>query len=203
MNCGVDVLNDVNSCCGLISGCLRASAITACVASLSATLPRPVEILDLKFEAAGGAEARDRRRIEAQREGVRNAEQLRPHRRRRASRRSARAARSSHGFRIANSTAEFDCAALVRKFRPLIEPTMSTPGVALQDVADLLGDRVGAFQRGAVGQLDDDEEIALVLDRQEGRGNAQRDEIGRAQRRDEQAEHRSSASGSARARRRA
>ena len=38
--------------------------------------------------------------------------------------------RSSQGFRMANSTAEFDCAALVRKFRPLIEPTMSTPGVA-------------------------------------------------------------------------
>ena len=35
-------------------------------------------------------------------------------------------------------------------------------------------------QRGAVGQLDDDEEIALILDRQEGRGNAQRDQIGRA-----------------------
>ena len=37
--------------------------------------------------------------------------------------------RSSQGLRIANSTAEFDCAALVRKFSPLIEPTMSTPGV--------------------------------------------------------------------------
>ena len=31
---------------------------------------------------------------------------------------------------MANSTAEFDCAALVRKFRPLIEPTISTPGVS-------------------------------------------------------------------------
>ena len=78
--------------------------------------------------------------------------------------------RSSQGFRMANSTAEFDCAALVRKLRPLIEPTMSTPGVRLQDVAHLLGDRVGALQRGAVRPLDDDEEIALVLDRQEGRG---------------------------------
>ena len=38
------------------------------------------------------------------------------------------AGRSSQGFRIANSTAEFDCAALVRKFSPEIEPTISTPG---------------------------------------------------------------------------
>ena len=75
---------------------------------------------------------------------------------------------------MANSTAELDCAALVRKLRPLIEPTMSTPGRALQDVAHLLGNRVGALQRGAVGQLDDDEEVALVLDRQEGRGDALR-----------------------------
>ena len=37
--------------------------------------------------------------------------------------------RSSQGFRMANSTAELDCAALVRKLSPLIEPTMSTPGV--------------------------------------------------------------------------
>ncbi len=37
--------------------------------------------------------------------------------------------RSSHGLRIPNSTAELDWAALVRKLRPLIDPTMSTPGV--------------------------------------------------------------------------
>ena len=37
--------------------------------------------------------------------------------------------RSSHGLRMANSTAELDCAALVRKLRPLIEPAISTPGV--------------------------------------------------------------------------
>ena len=40
------------------------------------------------------------------------------------------AGRSSQGFKIANSTAELLCAALVRKFNPLIEPTISTPGVA-------------------------------------------------------------------------
>ena len=39
---------------------------------------------------------------------------------------------------IANSTAEFDCAALVRKFKPLIEPTISTPGVACKMSRTLL-----------------------------------------------------------------
>ena len=56
-----------------------------------------------------------------------------------------------------------------------MKPAISTPGRRLQNVAHLLGDRVGALQRGAVGQLHDDEEIALVLDRQEGRRTALRD----------------------------
>ena len=92
MNCGVEVLNDVNSCCGLISGCLRASAITACVASLSAMAAAAGQILDLEFEAAGRAEARDRGRIEAQHEGAGQAEQLRAHPLRRFSTRSDPAA---------------------------------------------------------------------------------------------------------------
>ena len=64
------------------------------------------------------------------------------------------------------------------------------PGRILQDVAHLLGHRVGAFERRPVRQLDDDEEVALVLDGKERRRNAQRDQIGRAQRRHEQGQHR-------------
>ena len=73
---------------------------------------------------------------------------------------------------MANSTAEFDCAALVRKFKPLIEPTMSTPGVLFRTSRTCLATASVRCKRGAIRQLDDDEEIALVLDRQEGRGNA-------------------------------
>ena len=98
--------------------------------------------------------------------------------------------RSSHGFRIANSTAEFDCAALVRKLRPLMKPAISTPGVACEDVAHLLGDGVGALERGAVGQLDDDEEIALVLDRQEGRRDRPRQAVGAGDEQEEDGDQR-------------
>lgn len=80
--------------------------------------------------------------------------------------------RSSHGFKMANSTAEFDCAALVKKLRPLIEPTMSTPGVLLENLPHLFGYRIGPLKRGTVGQLDNDEEIALVFDWQECRGKS-------------------------------
>ena len=73
-------------------------------------------------------------------------------------------------------------------------------GRTLQDIAHLLGDLIGALQRGAVRQLDDDEEIALVFDRQERRGDAQRNQIGRAERRRRTAPASSSAGGSARAR---
>ena len=132
------------------------------------------EILDLELEAAGRAETVDRRRVEAQREGVGNGEQLWPHLRRPAFEALCSGPRSSHGLRIANSTAEFDCAALVRKLRPLMKPAISTPGVACRMSRTCLRDRVGALERGAVRQLDDDEEIALILDRQEGRRNRAR-----------------------------
>ena len=89
LNCGVDVLNEVKSWRASISGCLRASAISAWVASLSAALPRPVKILDLELETARGAESRDRRRVEAQREGRREVREVSAAPRRRCSRPSA------------------------------------------------------------------------------------------------------------------
>jgi len=62
-------------------------------------------------------------------------------------------------------------------------------GRRLQDVARLLRNRVGALQRSAVGQLDDDEEVALVLDRKEGRRQALPHEEGGDETGREQAEH--------------
>ena len=89
------------------------------------------QVLDLEFEAASRAESGDRGWIERQGEGTRDANSF--------GRTAATileaccdAGRWSHGFRIANSTAEFDCAALVRKLSPLIEPTISTPASFLR-----------------------------------------------------------------------
>ncbi len=128
----------------------------------------PRQVLHLELEAAGGAEAGDGGRVEGEREGAGEPHQLRAHA---ATISEARCAggRSSQGFRMANSTAEFDCAALVRKLRPADRADDLDAGLVLQHVADLLGHRVGALQRGAVRPLDHDEEVALVLDRQEGR----------------------------------
>ena len=108
MNCGVDVLNVVNDCCGVDLRLLaRLGDQQPASASLRAALPRPVRSSHLEFEAAGGAKARDRRRIEAQRESFRDGQEL--------GRTAATMAeafcsgpRSSHGFRMANSTAELD-----------------------------------------------------------------------------------------------
>ena len=91
---------------------------------------------------------------------------------------------------MANSTAEFDCAALVRKLRPLIEPTMSTPGVACRISRTFLAAASVRSSEAPSGQLDHDEEIALVLDRQEGRRNALPDQKVVAQARGEEDEHR-------------
>ena len=52
--------------------------------------------------------------------------------------------------------------------------TFSTPGCALHARGDVVERARGALQRGALGKLHDDEEVALVLDRQEaGRHAAQ------------------------------
>ena len=50
---------------------------------------------------------------------------------------------------------------------PLTVTTFSTPGTFFGDRRDLLHDRVGALLRSAVGQLCADDQIALVLVRQE------------------------------------
>ena len=57
---------------------------------------------------------------------------------------------------------------------PAMVTTWSTPGVWLGDPVDLLQRRLGAAERGAVGQLHGGEQIALVLDRQEA-GRPRRD----------------------------
>ena len=68
----------------------------------------PGQILDLEFEAAGGRDAGDRRRIEAERDRVRDRQQLGTDRGDDTAMRVSFAPRSAHGFSIANSTAEFD-----------------------------------------------------------------------------------------------
>ena len=50
---------------------------------------------------------------------------------------------------------------------PLTVTTCSTPGTLAGDPLDLLQHRVGALLRGAVGQLRGNDQIALVLVRQE------------------------------------
>ena len=128
MNCGVEVLKEVNSCCAIELRLLARLGDQRLRRVVERDAAAPGQILDLELEAAGRAEAGDRGRIEAQREGVGDLQQLRAH-----GGDDARGVllgpRSSHGFRIANSTAAFDWLALVRKLKPLIEPTISTPGV--------------------------------------------------------------------------
>ncbi len=75
------------------------------------------EIFNLELKAAGGAEARNRRRIEAQRERARNRQKLGTYRRDQFPRRFATAAAHPTVSGSRTRTAEFDCAALVRKLR--------------------------------------------------------------------------------------
>jgi hypothetical protein len=147
------------------------------------------EVLDLELKAAGRAEAGDRWRIEAQRDGARDLEQLRVHR-----------GHDGRGVLLGRALVprleDRELHRRVRLSRPGEEIEAADrahdldAGRAFEDIAHLLGHRVGALKRRTVRQLDDDEEVALILDREERRGNAQRDEIGRTQRRHEQPEHR-------------
>ena len=108
MNCGVEVLNAVNSCCALISACLRGFRDHRLHCLVERNAAASGQILDLELEAAGSAEPGidGGSKLNANAPGM-----LQQHR-------AARAAtifgcvlirgRSFHGFRIANSTAELD-----------------------------------------------------------------------------------------------
>ena len=129
MNCGVEVLKEVNRAWGLSSGCLRASAISACVTSFNAAAPRP----DRSSTWNSNPPVVPRPGIEGGSKLSANASGMPSSLpRTSATMRDAPCAggRSSHGFRIANSTAELDWAALVRKLSPLTEITLSTPACA-------------------------------------------------------------------------
>ena len=55
---------------------------------------------------------------------------------------------------------------------PVTLMTRSTPGISQRDVGRLLQGLAGAAHRGAFGQLQRDQQIALVVDRDEGGGDA-------------------------------
>ena len=57
----------------------------------------------------------------------------------------------------------YEAEAPERRLKPAIVLKYSTPLVFAEDLLDLLADRVGALERRGVGQLDVDEEVALVL----------------------------------------
>ena len=124
------------------------------------------EILDLELEPAGGGNARDRGRVEAERDRVRYGQKLRAHRvedMRGGERRTALVPRLQQrefhrrirligaGQEIRSGDRDHILHTVLRR----------------QDRANLLGDRLGPLQRGAVGKLDHREEVALILDRQE------------------------------------
>ena len=157
----------MNNDCGLSSGCLRAAAISACVASLSCALPRPARssTSNSKPPVVPSPLTEGGSKLSAKASGIASS-----FGRTEATKADAFSSgpRSLHGFRTANSIAEFDCAALVRKLRPLMKPAIWTPGVACKMSRTFCRHGVGALERRPVRQLHDDEEIALVLDRQEG-----------------------------------
>ena len=129
MKAGVPVEKLVKSWRASSSGCLRASAITAWVASFRAAEPRPVR----SSTSNSNPPVAPRPGIDGGSKESAKAPGMPSSFGRTAATifdACCDAGRSSQGLRMANSTAEFDWAALVRKLSPEIEPTISTPGSA-------------------------------------------------------------------------
>ena len=76
---------------------------------------------------------------------------------------------SIQGVSRAKEDATFGPLTPVDEAAPADGQHVSTPGVSSEDLLDLPHHRVGALERGGVGQLDVDEEIALVLGRARSR----------------------------------
>ena len=79
--------------------------------------------------------------------------------------------RFDHGVSRGKSEATFGPLTPEMKLRPPMATTVSTPGRLEQDLLDLAHDRVGPLERGGVGKLDVDQEIALVLGGREAGGH--------------------------------
>ena len=90
--------------------------------------------------------------------------------------------RSSNGSRTTNIEPKLELLACSRNDMPAMATVCATPGVSRAIFSTCASDVLGALERGRVGQLDVDDEPALVLLRDEaGRGAASNDPVGQDQ----------------------
>ena len=97
--------------------------------------------------------------------------------------------RSSNGLRVMNIDAKFELMAFSTNDRPGMPSVWATPGVSRAIFLDALDDLDRALERGRVGQLDVDDQAALVLDGDEAGGNAGEAEARQADQADIDQEH--------------
>src|ERR1700742_4364317 len=122
------------------------------------------QVLELKLEAAGGAEAGNRRRVETQDDGFRQAKKLRPQL-------GDEIRRALLGRTLIPwlEDRELHRRIRLRGVGEEVQAADRTDNIhsrrALENITYFPGHRVGTFERRAVRQLDDDEEIALILHR--------------------------------------
>ena len=102
---------------------------------------------------------------------------------------SPASSRSSNGSNAAKMTPALLALVKVAPEKPAKATAFVTPGVDLDDLRRPLDHRVGARQRGAVGQLDDDDRIALVERRDEAARHALRHVDGREDQAGEDHQH--------------
>ena len=86
-----------------------------------------------------------------------------------------------NGLRMTNIEAKFEPLAFSRNDWPAMPTVCSTPSVSPGDLLDLPHDGLRAFQRGRVGQLGVDEQIALVLVGHEPGRHLREAEVGQPQ----------------------
>ena len=141
----------------------RPSPSSVCAAWSSSTLAQRAAVLHLHLEAAGGAEALHRRRREDGDEGLLDRGEACVQRLSHGLARSSCASRSSNGLSGKNTMPQIG-----RVHEPVTESPVNCDRVRhrrmLQgDRRHLPDDRVGAVERGGIGQLGDTEQVALVL----------------------------------------
>ena len=127
-----------------------------------------------QLEAAGVAQAVHRRRPEDEHAGLRDLA-LKPLRGAgpRWRRRSATGPRRSwNGLRMTNMEPKFELMAFRTNDSPGMASVWATPGVSRAIFSTCVGHLDRALQRGRVGQLDVDHQVALVLDGDEPAGDA-------------------------------
>ena len=95
--------------------------------------------------------------------------------------------RSSHGFSNTNIDAELVWLVPRTKLKPAKLTTYATAGCLQEVILDPPGDFDGPLERGAVGQLDDDAEVALVFGGDESAGHPAHEHRDEHQHHDEQA----------------